>query len=213
MPPNGFISSFLVLLTTIGILTILTVAKCHHIFSSNQRALSLPVSEGVAESIFTPSEGVSNSISLPSEGDLEQDIQHPISSFQGFTTSFADGNSEKLNTQVHFDTDSIFFVCDNSRTGHICNYVQVFIPCSICQMNKCLTTANGTGPCHQEGTVRIQLLDDNCTNRIFILDNCLYHPDSPVNLLSTRNLAEKYVDVMEILMSKLKLNQDTLLMY
>jgi hypothetical protein len=62
-------------------------------------------------------------------------------------------------------------------------------------MNKRLTTANGTGPCHQEGTVQIQLLDDNGTNHIFILDNCLYHPDSPVNLLSTRRLAEKYIDV------------------
>jgi hypothetical protein len=110
-------------LTTIGILTILTGAKCHHILSSNQQALSLPCSKGVATSIFTPSKGVSNSISLPSMGDHEQNIQQPISSFQGFTTSFADDKSEKLKLQVHFDTDSIFFVCDNSTTGHICNDV------------------------------------------------------------------------------------------
>ncbi len=195
MPPNGFISSFLVLLTTIGILTILNGAKCHHILSSDQQALLLPVSEGVAMSIFTPSKGVSNSISLLSVGDLEQDMQLPISSFQGFTTSFADGKSEKLNTQVHFDTDSIFFVCINSTTGHICNDIQKFIPGSLCQTNKCLTTANSTGSCHQEGTVQLQLLDDNGTNYIFILDNCLYHPGSPVNLLLTRRLAEKYIDV------------------
>ncbi len=66
MPPNRSISSFLVLLTTIGILKILTGAKCHHILSSNQWALSLPVSKGVATNIFTPFKGVSNSISLPS---------------------------------------------------------------------------------------------------------------------------------------------------
>ncbi len=29
---------------------------------------------------------------------------------------------------------------------------------------------------------------------IFILDNCRYHPDLPVNLLSTRGLAEKFID-------------------
>ena len=29
---------------------------------------------------------------------------------------------------------------------------------------------------------------------VFILDNCLYHPCSPVNLLSTRRLAEKFID-------------------
>jgi hypothetical protein len=50
-PSNGFISSFLVLLTTIETLTILTGAKFHHILSFNQQALSLPVSEGVAMSI------------------------------------------------------------------------------------------------------------------------------------------------------------------
>jgi hypothetical protein len=121
--PNRFTSSFLVLLTMIGILTILTGTKCHHILSSNQRALSLLASKGVAESIITFSKGVSDSISLPSEGHLEGDIQHPLSSLQGFTTSLADGNSEKFHTQVHFDTDSIFFVCDNSTTGHICNDV------------------------------------------------------------------------------------------
>jgi hypothetical protein len=128
----------------------LTVAKCHHILSSNQQALSLLVSKRVAKSIFTPSKGVRDFISLPSEGDIEQDIQQPISSFQGFTTSFVDGNSEKLNPQVHFDTGSIFFACDNSTTGHICNDYQKFIPDSLCRTNKCLTTANGTGPCHQE---------------------------------------------------------------
>ena len=53
---------------------------------------------------------------------------------------------------------------------------------------------NGTGSCLQEGTVKIRLIDDAGTQHIFILDNCLYHPESPVNLLSTRHLAEKFLD-------------------
>jgi hypothetical protein len=32
-------------------------------------------------------------------------------------------------------------------------------------------------------------------NHTFILDSFLHHPDSPVNLLLTRRLAEKYIDV------------------
>jgi hypothetical protein len=32
------------------------------------------------------------------------------------------------------------------------------------------------------------------TKHVFILDNCLYHPDLPVNLLFTRCLAEKFID-------------------
>jgi hypothetical protein len=112
----------------------------------------------------------------------------------GFTSSFADGDTEKLNTQIHFDTDSVFFVCDNSTTGHICNDIQKFVPGTLHQTNKSLTTANGTGPCLQEGTIRLQLNDDNGMKHVFILDNCLYHPNSPVNLLSTRRLAEKFID-------------------
>jgi hypothetical protein len=112
----------------------------------------------------------------------------------GFTTSFVDGNSEKLNTQIYFDTDSVFFVCNNSTTGHICNDIRKFIPGSLCQTNKSLTTANGTGPCLQEGTVWLHLNNDDGVKHIFILDNCLFHLDSPVNLLSTRRLAEKFIN-------------------
>jgi hypothetical protein len=72
--------------------------------------------------IFTPSKGVTVCISLSSEGedilsivmysegDFKQDIKDPLSSLQGFTTSFDDDNSGKLNTQIHFDADPIFFV-------------------------------------------------------------------------------------------------------
>ena len=67
----------------------------------------------------------------------------------GFTTSFAVVDTEQLNTQIHFDTDSSFFVCNNSTTGHICNDIRKL------QTNKSLTTANGTGSCFQEETVEI----------------------------------------------------------
>ena len=53
-----------------------------------------------------------------SEGDVSYSGYNIL---HGFTTSLADADLERLNTQVPFDTDSIFFVCDNSTTGHICN--------------------------------------------------------------------------------------------
>ena len=55
-------------------------------------------------------------------------------------------------------------------------------------------TVNGTGSCLQERTVKIQLIEDAETQHTFILDKCLYHPESPINLLSTRRLAEKFLD-------------------
>ena len=189
-PPNGWISSFLVMLTMIGIFGVLVGIKCSHILDST---LILP-SEG-DKTFILPSEGVANCISLSSEGD--NIASYPTENSErlhGFTSSFADGDAEKLNTQIHFDTDSVFFVCDNSTTGHICNDIRKFVPGTLHQTNKSLTTANGTGPCLQEGTVRLHLNDDDGMKHIFILDNCLYHPNSPVNLLSTRRLAEKFID-------------------
>jgi hypothetical protein len=42
--------------------------------------------------------------------------------------------------------------------------------------------------------VRLSVIDNDGTKHTFVLDNCLYHPDSPVNLLSMRHLAEKFID-------------------
>ncbi len=67
--------------------------------------------------------------------DFEQDIKYPLCLLQGFTTSFADGDSEKLNTQIHFNTDSVFSVCNNSTTGQICNDICKLIPGSVHQTN------------------------------------------------------------------------------
>jgi hypothetical protein len=163
-PLNGLISSFLVLLTMIRIITILAGIKCSHILELKASTLTL-ASKG-ATGIIPFSEGVTDCISLSSKGDdidfdtasysaedFECDIEYPLCSLHGFTSFFADGDLEMLNTQIHFDTDSVFFVCDNSTTGHICNNIWKFIPGSFRQTNKSLTTANGTGPCLQEGMV------------------------------------------------------------
>jgi len=186
-PHRGFISSVLVLISTlVGILGILSIMASHQIYIHNSSSkggnseclLQGGISKGDA-SIITKG----GTLGVPEGANAA-----------GFTKSFADVDTEQLNTQVHFDTDSSFFVCDNSTTGHICNNIRKFVPCSIQQTNKNLTTANGTGSCLQEGTVKIRLIDDAGTQHIFILDNCLYHPESWVNLLSTRCLAEKFLD-------------------
>jgi hypothetical protein len=110
-----------------------------------------------ATGILTASKGVADCISLSSKGgnalgiskrkihsmkDFEQDIKYPLCLLQGFTTSLADSSSEKLNMQIHFDTDSVFFVWVNPTTRDICNDICKFIPGSLHQTNKCLTTAN-----------------------------------------------------------------------
>ena len=66
-----------------------------------------------------------------------------------------------FNTQVPFDTDLVFFVCDNSTTVHICNDLLRFVPGSLQKTTRRLITANGTGPPVQEGTIKINLTDDD----------------------------------------------------
>jgi hypothetical protein len=198
-PPNGFISSFLVLLATVGIIVILTRIKCHHILklepSSASEGVTDCASEGIVDctsisfkgdDIFSCSTHSEADYSLNFEREYNHDLLNSLEPLSGFTTSFADADSEKMNTQIHFDTDSIFFVCNNSMTSHICNDMRKFIPGSLWQSNKSLTMANGTGPCLQEGTVWLQLIDNIGMKHTFILENCLFHPSSLVYLLSTR---------------------------
>jgi hypothetical protein len=135
-PPNGLISSFLVLLTTIGIITIFAGIKCSHILDSKTSTASkgdktfMPSSKGVADCILLSSKGddTDSDTVLYSTEDFERDIKYPLASLHRFTSSFADGDSEKLNTQIHFNMGSVFFVCNNSTTGHICNNVRKFVP-------------------------------------------------------------------------------------
>ena len=71
----------------------------------------------------------------------------------------------------------------------------MFVPGSLQKTTRRLTTANGTGPPVQEGTIKSNLTDDDDGKiHLFLLEGCIYHPDSPVNLLSARQLAEKFLD-------------------
>jgi hypothetical protein len=158
-PRCGLMSLFLVLLSTLGILGILFIMVCHRLCVHNQSSKG-GISNASIQGNPAASEG-DTSIFRASEGDVSLGIKTDSSgisnraNLHGFAVSFVDVNSEQLNTQVHFDTDSIFFVCDNSTTGHICNDIWKFIPDTMQQTNKSLMTANGMEPCLQEGIIRI----------------------------------------------------------
>ncbi len=65
---------------------------------------------------------------------------------------FADVDTAHFNTQIHFETNSVFFVYDNSTTGHVCNDIRQFVPGFL---------HNGAGSFLQEGMVTLSLIDDN----------------------------------------------------
>ena len=41
---------------------------------------------------------------------------------------------------------------------------------------------------------KIHLTNDNGKIHFVLLEGCIYHPESPVNLISTRRLADKFLD-------------------
>ncbi len=200
-PPNGCILPFLVLLATIGIIAILTSMKCHHSLNVEPSAAS----NRVADCILLPSKGDDNfncwsmhykgDYLFHSKGGYDQDLQHSLDSLSGYTTSFADADSEKINTQIHFNTDSIFFVWNNSTTGYVCNDVRKFIPGSPWQSNKHklnYSKRDRTMSSRRNGSTSTIWWQRNETH-IYSWQLSLSSKLAG-DLLSTRQLAEKFTD-------------------
>jgi hypothetical protein len=99
--------------------------------------------------------------------------------------------STQLSDLSFFDTDSSFWVCNNSATGHICKDKSLFSRELVPSIFK-VGSATGILTPTLMGTVILQLTDDEGVTHSFELTNVNYLPDSPVNLLSLWQLAELY---------------------
>jgi hypothetical protein len=122
-------------------------------------------------------------------GDASYPIAHAL------VSALASRDEEDLgdNTSSSFDTDSSFWVCDNSATGHICNDASMFHGDLVPSIYN-VATANGTGDASKMGTVILWLMDDEGVEHTFTIKECIYLPSSPVNILSTRRLSEHFSD-------------------
>ena len=122
-------------------------------------------------------------------------VRETIECVHAFTviahTTMADLST--LNPLSSFDTDSSFWVCDNSATGHICNNKELFsdelVP-SIFEVG----SATGILTPTLMGTATLRITDNEGAKHSFVLKNVNYLPDLPVNILSLRCLAELYPD-------------------
>ncbi len=92
-----------------------------------------------------------------------------------------------------FDTDSSFWVCNNSATGHICNNKELFSD-ELVPLIFEVGSATGILKPMLMGTVTLRITDNEGSKHSFVLKNVNYLPDSPVNILSLRRLAELYPD-------------------
>jgi hypothetical protein len=90
-----------------------------------------------------------------------------------------------------FDTDSSFWVCNNSATGHICNDKSLYSG-ELVPSIYIVGAATASSKPMLMGTVILHLTDGNGATHIFTLSHVNYMPKSPVNILSMRVLSEQY---------------------
>ena len=95
------------------------------------------------------------------------------------------------NCMSTFDSNSKFWVCDNSATGHICNDMTLFHGPLVSSLIE-VSTATGSTNKLNMGTVVLTLTDDDGVEHTFTLQRVIHMPHSPVNMLSTRKLAEQF---------------------
>ena len=90
---------------TLGILGILSITACHQIYLHSSSSEGGGKSESSLQGIPGISEGNASIIGTSEGGTLG--VSEGANAF-GFTTSFADVDTEKMNTQIHFDLTLIF---------------------------------------------------------------------------------------------------------
>jgi hypothetical protein len=119
-PHRGFISSALVLISTLGIFGILSIMACHRIYNHSSSSEGGGKSESSLQGIPGISEGNASIIGTSEGGTLG--VSEGANAF-GFTTSFADVDTEKLNTQIHFDLTLHFLF---ATTQPLATYAMTF---------------------------------------------------------------------------------------
>ena len=81
----------------------------------------------------------------------------------------ADDDNMGMDSRVAFDTDSTFWVCNNSTTGHVCNDKSLFHG-PLIPSHYQIGSATGTSSPDLMGTAILWVKDDNGIEHTFTLD-------------------------------------------
>ena len=93
-----------------------------------------------------------------------------------------------------WDTDGIPFVVDNSATGIICNVRKLFVG-PLTPTRVTLETAEGLSTkTKYVGTLRLVLTDDAHKHHSYNVANCVFDPDTPINILGVPFLGKHFGD-------------------
>ena len=102
----------------------------------------------------------------------------------------------RMDKTAYFDTDSGTVICDNSANTHICNDKRMFTELRpLSATNSIVATIGGKNSVPDSiGTVKWSWKDDNGHQHTHFLQNVLYFPNSPVNILSVTEFANALND-------------------
>ncbi len=117
------------------------------------------------------------------KNQLIDQCNHAISSLKNQATYETENFDTERDTTTSFDTDSLFWVCDNAATGHICKDKSLFSG-DLVPSIYIVSTANGIDSPTLMGNVNLHLRDNEENKHNFNLTKVNYMPNSPVNLLS-----------------------------
>ena len=101
---------------------------------------------------------------------------------------------------IHWDSDSVPAVLDNSANTHIWSRIDDFVEGSLHYFDHTetlpgvMTIGNEKSNPVGTGTVIIKIRDKTATLQEIILKNVLYFPSSPVNVISVTSLADQFGD-------------------
>ena len=109
---------------------------------------------------------------------------------QAFVSALTSADEDQLgnNPMLTFDTDSSFWVCNNSATGNICNDIKHYHGKLVPSIYSVGATTGTSSP-ELMGTVILWITDDKGVQHTITLKEVIYMKDFPVNILSTRRLA------------------------
>ena len=102
--------------------------------------------------------------------------------------------SSRRNTFT-FDSDSSTVICDNSANVHICNDKGMFIGDLRPANNQTVATIGGKSNVPGDiGTVQWTWRDDDGTSYKILVQDVLFFPASPINILSVTSFANQLGD-------------------
>ena len=189
-PPDGLIAQSIVLMLVIAIYSGMTISGCFRIW---RYALNESISHFISNARLNAVSSWNTFIEHISGLLASTIIECPENKRVLRVNATTNMDDDVDNQMATFDTDSSFWICDNSATGHICKDITLFHG-ELTPSRFDVGSATGRTSPDLMGHIQLRLMDDEGADHVFNLENVQYVATSPFNIMSVRLLAEQFTD-------------------